>query len=124
MTMRAMRLRSAVATAPLLFALVAATSCVSDKSLYSWGQYEDSVYRVCHGADAFDLTKDVQMLSQEIDRAHAEGRRVAPGVHAHLGYLYYVSGNAGAAVEHFKAEKELYPESAKFIDGMLARMKT
>ena len=118
------RLRAGATIVPALLAFVAASSCVSDKSLYSWGHYEESVYRVCHGADTIDLAKDVQMLSQEIDRAHAEGRRVAPGVHAHLGYLYYVSGNTGAAVEHLKAEKELYPESATFIDGMLGRLKT
>lgn len=119
-----LRLHSAAAVALVVLALAATSSCVSDKSLYSWGHYEDSVYRVCHGADTFDLAKDVQLLSQEIDRAHAEGRRVAPGIHAHLGYLYYVSGNTGAAIEHFIAEKQLYPESATFIDGMLARTKT
>jgi hypothetical protein len=98
------------------------SACVSDKSLYLWGHYEDSVYGLCHGAGTFDLAQDVQVLAQEIDRARVEGHRVAPGLHAHLGYLYYVSGNTGAAVQHFNAEKELYPESATFIDGMLRRL--
>jgi hypothetical protein len=81
------------------------------------------VYEVCRGAGTLDLTKDVQLLSQEVDRASAEGRRVAPGIHAHLGYLYYMAGNSGAAVAQFNAEKAAYPESATFIDGMLTRMK-
>jgi hypothetical protein len=118
----AIRVRAFCARLTTVVALVLISACVSDKSLYFWGHYEDSVYGLCHGTGTFDLAKDVQILSQEVDRARVEGRRVAPGVHAHLGYLYYVSGNTGAAVQQFNAEKETYPESTTFIDGMLRRL--
>jgi hypothetical protein len=111
--------RLAVACALLSFA-----SCEAPKTIFAWGHYEESVYHVCRGAGTFDLAQDIQILAQDVDRARDTGQQVAPGVHAHLGYLYYVSGNVGAAIAQFHAEKLLYPESAKFIDGMLARLKT
>lgn len=109
---------------PILLAPILVTACASEKSLYLWGHYEESVYGLCHGAGTFDLAQDVQVLSQEINRARTDGRRVAPGIQAHLGYLYYLSGNTGAAVQLFNAEKESYPESATFIDGMLRRLSS
>jgi hypothetical protein len=120
----AARLRRSVMWPALVLALAFLASCVSDNSIYRWGHYEESVYSVCHGAETIDLAQDVQVLSQELDRAQSEGRRAAPGIHAHLGYLYYLSGNTGAAEAQFEAEKSIYPESAVFIDGMLRRMKS
>ncbi|HLQ36454.1 MAG TPA: DUF4810 domain-containing protein [Planctomycetota bacterium] len=108
----------------LLAVLLLAGACASPKTIYPWGSYEQSVYNVCHGVTAADLTQDVQLLSNEVDRTRVEGRKVAPGVHAHLGYLYFMAGNSGAALAHFNAEKELYPESATFIDGLVRRMKS
>jgi hypothetical protein len=110
------------------FALLAlglsfASACQSPKTLYMWGHYEDSVYDVCRGTAANDMAKEVQILSKEVDEARVKGYKVAPGVHAHLGYLYYLSGNSGAAVAQFNAEKDQYPESTKFVDGLLRRMK-
>jgi hypothetical protein len=108
----------------IVLALHFTTACASEKSLFHWGHYQDSVYDMCHSGGTFDLTQDIQLLSQDIARAQAEGMRVAPGVHAHLGYLYYLSGNTGATLQQFNAEKELYPESATFIDGMIRRLKS
>lgn len=44
-----------------------------------------------------------------------------PGVHAHLGLLYSHAGRDEAALREFNTEKALYPESAPFLDGLLAR---
>jgi hypothetical protein len=125
-TSRPKRIRRApaIATALALLALFAFGGCASRESIYRWDHYPESVFEVCRGAGTLDLQKDIQLLAQAVDRARTEGRRVAPGIHAHLGYLYFVSGNRGAAVANFNAEKELYPESTTFIDGLLSRMKS
>jgi hypothetical protein len=118
--------RSAFALAFCLLCLLSSlTACVSPaKTLYPWGEYENSVYGTCRGESTLDINQEIGVLSHEIDMARENKQRVAPGVHAHLGYLQTLSGNTSAAVENFRAEKELYPESAKFIDGLLSRMKT
>jgi hypothetical protein len=47
---------------------------------------------------------------------------VPPGYHAHLGYLYYQSGKADQALQSFETEKQLFPESTRFMDLLISRM--
>ncbi len=100
-----------------------ATAAGCRRDLYSWGPYEDSVYSLYLRADEYDVPVHVEWLSRHLGQAESEGENVPPGFHAHLGYLYYLSGNDSAAVEHLEAEKAKFPESAIFIDGLLERRK-
>jgi len=108
-----MRAAPAVAAALLLGA-----ACASP-TYYAWGRYEDSVYQVTVRPDGFDLAAEIDSLEKQLEQTVAKQRPVPPGLHAHLGYLHSVSGNADAARGHFEQEKELFPESAKFVDHLL-----
>jgi hypothetical protein len=99
-------------------------ACESPKTIYHWQSYEESAYHLLRDPDRTDLVEDIRNLSGEIEKDLVEGRRIAPGVHAHLGYLYYLSGNPDSAKIEFEAEKAAYPESAVFIDGVLRRLKS
>ena len=92
--------------------------------LYSWGAYESLVYGMYIQPGKADPTTQIAKLNEDIERATAEGQHVPPGVHAHLGYLYYGQGQVDAAYEQFTIEKTLFPESTVFIDGVLRRMKS
>ena len=105
----------------VIAALCALSACVP-RTLYYWGRYEDLVYDMYAKPGNADPGTQVAKLTEDIDKAHAEGKPVPPGVHAHLGYLYYQQGNLGGAQQEFQTEKTLFPESAAFIDGMLQRM--
>lgn len=69
-----------------------------------------------------DTDTQIITLTEEIEKTHADGKRVAPGLHAHLGYMYFLKGNTPAAQQAFNKEKALFPESEKFINGILERM--
>jgi hypothetical protein len=97
--------------------------CASEDALYRWGSYEDIVRETMLDASAARVADGIRRLSAEIAQARAEGRRVGPGMHAQLGYLEYLSGDREAAVLELTAERELYPESGVFIEGLLRRMK-
>lgn len=98
--------------------------CVSSPpGLYRWGSYEDSVAQSCREPGGEHVPDQIRKLSGEIEKARVEGARVGPGVHAHLGWLYELTGNHESAALEFAAEKELYPESAVFVDGLLRRMR-
>ena len=99
---------------------LAGAGCTSTH--YDWGNYEDSVYDVTVRPDSFDLGAEIDALEQQIEKTKNKDRPIPPGVHAHVGYLYTVSGNGDAARGHYEAEKALYPESAKFMDMLLARL--
>ncbi len=109
-----------------LTALVASLVCgcaTRQPPLYSWGDYEQLVYEMYAKPGKAEPGVQVAKLSRDITRAEARGRRVPPGVHAHLGYMYYLQGNRDAAQREFAAERELFPESAAFVDGLLTRLQ-
>ena len=89
---------------------------------YDWGRYEDSVYDVTVRPDGFDLQAEIDSLEQQIQETVNKERPIPPGLHAHLGYLHSVAGNPTAARQHFEEEKALFPESARFMDHLLARL--
>lgn len=104
-------------------AICALTSCQQrGRSLYAWGNYQDSVWRLTHAEGAADVDADIDSLTQTVERTRQEGRRVPPGMHAHLGLLYSMRGELDTAQAAFESERELYPESATFIDGLIERM--
>jgi len=107
-----------------LVALSLSAGCTPKRELvYRWGIYEDLVYDMYATPGGGDPGTQLAALSEDVARTHQEGKRVPPGIHAHLGYLYFSQGQLDAAHEQFTIEKELFPESAVFVDGILERMK-
>ena len=113
--------RAVIATAAIA-AVAASTGCSQRSTIYDWGRYEQLVYQMYAKPGKADPGTQIVKLTEDIGRTEGRGRRVPPGVHAHLGYLYYTQGQADLAAEQFQIEKELFPESTVFIDGIRARM--
>ena len=96
--------------------------CSTTKLLYYWDEYEDLIYDMYVNPGKADPGVQIVKLTEDIEKTHAQGLRVPPGTHAHLGYMHYLQGNLGVARYEFKEEKRLFPESKTFIDGLLERM--
>lgn len=113
--MRALGLLLALAVAALL------TGC-SAPTIYSWGHYEPLVYTMY--AQPGKATPEMQVLALEEDfqKARAKNKPVPPGFHAHLGHLYYQLGKWDQARQQFETEKATFPESAVFMDRLLANL--
>lgn len=101
--------------------LAACETTNSSRSLYYWGDYEQLLYDMYHKPGNALPEMQIDQLSTDIERARHEGKRIAPGVHAHLGLMYASIGNMAAAEAAFNNEKVLFPESATLLDGMLQR---
>jgi hypothetical protein len=112
----------ALPAAALSLALSIVGACAAPSEIYHWGTYEVCVRDQCHDQGGAKAAELIRSLSADIEKARVEGLVVGPGMHAELGYLYYVTGNYESAALEFAAEKELYPESAVFMDGILGRM--
>lgn len=122
--MRSSRARAARLLAAALLPLLGLSACAQQKkTLYDWGRYEQLLYEMYTKPGKADPATQIAKLTEDVERIKAEGGRVAPGVHAHLGYLYYTQGQPALALEAFTIEKQLFPESAVFINGMLVRMR-
>ncbi len=106
-------MRSAVLV--LVLALAPLAGCTAGRATYEWGRYESLLYDMYRRPGKADPAIQIAKLSEDIDRAQGRGRAVPPGVHAHLGYMFYLQGNLNAALGEFQTEARLYPESAKFM---------
>jgi hypothetical protein len=97
--------------------------CATNRNLYYWGGYEDSIYDMYIEPGKTSIDEQILKLEGQIEKSDASGMSVPPGLHAHLGYLYAAKGDYPTGVNHLQTEKAKFPESAKFIDGMIKRMK-
>lgn len=100
------------------------TGCATNqKEMYYWGEYEQLIRAAYVEPGSADPQTQIEKLSADIQKGESLGKKVAPGIYAHLGFLYAVQGKNSQSKASFLEEKSLYPESAVFIDGMLNRTK-
>lgn len=116
-------LPSPIAAGMLIALLLFVAGCTQKPQIYRWGIYQNLIYQMYMEPGTADPGTQAAKLSEDIRRTEAEGKRVPPGVHAHLGYVYYSLGNTGLAAEQFAAERTLFPESSTFIDEILHRLE-
>lgn len=105
-----------------LVLLVAAllTGCNATKEpLYHHGLYSEAVYGYFK-VGKMSVSEQVTVLEEIIAEAQGKQKSVAPGVHAHLGMLYFEIGSAALGLAQFEQEKALFPESAHYIDFLIA----
>jgi len=107
----------------LVSTMLVLTGCATQKSRYEWGSYEEVVYASYLAHDDVPAEKQVEVLEKDYQTARSENKRMPPGWHAHLGYLYYQVGKGDQARQELMTEKAEFPESAVFVDRLLANVK-
>lgn len=95
------------------------SGCASaPQTLYNWGSYQNQLYARFKA----DTSPDAQIQEMEKTlQTRKSDQPMAPGFHAHLGMLYGDVGRRAEMCEQFKTEKQLFPESAQFMDFLLAK---
>ena len=93
-------------------------------TLYTWGRYEALIYASYSAPGKVSPEMQVEKLEQDYQKARATNKRMPPGWHAHLGYLYFSLGKLDQAKQEFLTEKAEFPESSVYIDRFLAKFKT
>jgi hypothetical protein len=104
----------------LLFGL-SLGGCVSNQDMYYWGDYENIVRQSYIEPGVMDAQTQIEKLTADLQQAEASGKKIAPGLYAHLGVLYATQGKDGESKAALLQEKTLFPEAGVLIDGMLAR---
>ena len=108
----------------LLFLALAGllTGCSAPK-IYSWGRYEDLVYTMYAEPGKATPEYQIERMEADLEKARAKNKPVHPGFHAHLGYLYAQIGKLDQATQALENEKAQFPESAVFVDRLLANLQ-
>ena len=104
---------------PILAVLLA--GCATP-ALYSWGHYEELIYASYAAPGKVSPELQVEKLEQDYQKARAANKRMLPGYHAHLGYLYFQLGKQDEARREFETEKADFPESAVFMNRLLVNL--
>ena len=97
--------------------------CQTARPLYYWGNYETVLYQSYAAPGKHTPAEHIDKLKADIEKAAATNQKVPPGLHAHLGLLYYQTGQTDLALKEFETEKALFPESTAFIDGLLKQQQ-
>ena len=92
-------------------------------TLYSWGRYEQRIYASHVAPGTMSLEAQAAEFERDGEKARAERKRMPPGFHAQLGYLYVQLGKLDQARRELEAERAEFPESAVFVDRVLASLK-
>src|SRR6185312_895421 len=104
-------------TITALSTCVILSACVTHKTKYSWGGYDQALYYYYkHPADAAHY---MTALRAAINGAAKNRQPVAPGVYAEYGYMLMQQQKYEEASSYFEQEKQAWPESAQFMDGMI-----
>jgi hypothetical protein len=100
----------------LLLVFIGLVGCAStDKQLYYWGNYSETLYQYVHEPSTKTRENHRKELLKIVRFAEQHKRRVPPGVYAELGGLSTLTGTSDLAADYFQKEIEAYPESAKLI---------
>jgi hypothetical protein len=101
---------------------LALAGCASQPTQYSWGSYEEVIYASWLSRSDVPAEKQIETLEKDYQAARDANKRLPPGWHAHLAYLYYETGKLDQARQEMLTEKAEFPESAVFMDRLLANL--
>ena len=113
-----MKAKTLKAFAVTVFVSAILTGCKTTEPLYYHGEYQQMVYSHFKG-DETSASEQIGILETIIENAAANGKAIAPGVHAHLGMLYFETGSSDQGTTHFEQEKALFPESAAYLNFLM-----
>ena len=91
--------------------------------MYSWGSYEDLIYASYVSPQDLPAERQVELLEKDYQVARSANQRLPPGWHTHLASLYYQIGKPDQARQELLTEKAEFPESAVFVDRLVANLK-
>jgi len=108
----------------MLLTIVAASAllagCVPARPpLYHWGNFTDQQYAYLKGDKGPE--EEILELEKIREQAKASGQALPPGLQAHLGMLYGVTGRSDLFVANLEAERQQFPESGPYVDFLLKK---
>jgi hypothetical protein len=100
------------------FGILFLTGCVTQHpSRYTWGDYDGSLY--AYYKNPAKSTAYMEALSKIVSEAGASQKTIAPGLYAEYGYMLLQQKKTDEAIVYFNKEKQTWPESGYFMDGMI-----
>jgi hypothetical protein len=106
----------------LLIAIAGLFAGCATTTTYHWGEYEEQVYVMYEAPDQGTAESQIEILELDIEKARSKNKPLAPGIRAHMGFLYFQLGQYEQARQAFEAEKLAFPESSKLMDRFINKL--
>lgn len=91
---------------------------------YYWGKYSYTYHDLLKNPGETTRAAHEATLMDIITKSKEKDLRTPPGIHAELGNLLSDADKNDEAVAQYQAERDLYPESAIFLQRLLVKPKT
>lgn len=104
-------------------AILSSGCATGPKPMYMWESFPSQQYHTLLG-EGDGPEEQIRTLQAHAEKAAAAGAVLPPGFRAHLGMLQLAVGNAQEARQSWQAEKDVFPESAPYMDQLLSHLDT
>ena len=110
---------TAIALTLLVSAMtIVSTGCATrSQPLYHWGTYPAEQYGYLKGDKGPE--ESIQALEKTREIAKSKGTQLPPGLQAHLGLLYGLTGKSDQFEQCLEAERQQFPESSTYVEFLL-----
>lgn len=103
-------------------AILLLSGCATNKNLYEWGNYEETLFVYFHEPEVKD-----QMLTNYlafIEKAQAgSAKKVAPGLFAEAGTFMLEKNDVESALRFYQLEHKTWPESRSMMEIMISNLE-
>lgn len=107
------------AIASLMTLALSGVGHAADKTMYYWSTYVRDLHLAFLNPEK---VKDFEAtLLRIIKKSDESGRKTPPGLLAEYGYLLYERGEFDSAIDYFKREAGVWPESAALMNRIIKR---
>jgi len=86
--------------------------------MYYWAGYSTTLYNSKKTPSDASILTHQKTLELIIKESKTRNLRIPPGVYAELGYIYLKQSNNQLAIQYFKLEREIYPESTLLMQRL------
>jgi hypothetical protein len=100
-------------------AFVLCMASCAPKTLYSWGNYDDTSYIYLKNSDEKSTELLLKTYQQLIEKQEGTRKAVPPGIYADYGFILLQADKTEEGKAMLEKEIALYPESKVFIDRIL-----
>ncbi len=114
-----MSINKVLAAAATLSLLGGCATTSQPAPLYDWGGYQTAIYTSLVKPGS---TAPAQQIAEMEQHATLKKGKVPPGWYAHLAMLYAQNGETEKARAALISEREAFPESAVFVNNLLATL--
>jgi hypothetical protein len=101
-------------------AVATLSGCVTrPQPIYYWGDFQSQQYGYFKGDKGPE--EGILALEKVREQAKAQGKPVPPGMQAHLGMLYGLTGRTDLFELNLLAERQQFPESSAYVDFLMKK---